>query len=59
MNSRHIYLYCIDVKPLIHQSEFRTNTKVVPFQEKSSLGEHANHYTTDEPTIYQTRDEHA
>ena len=37
MNSRHIYLYCIDVKPLIHQSEFRTNTKVVPFQEKSSF----------------------
>ncbi len=27
MNSRHI-LYCIGVKPLIHQSEFRTNTKV-------------------------------
>ena len=22
-------------------------------------GEHANHYTTDEPTIYHTQDEHA
>jgi hypothetical protein len=25
------------VKPLIHQSELRTYTKVVPFQEKTSL----------------------
>jgi hypothetical protein len=25
------------VKPLIHQSELRTYTKVVPFQEKSSF----------------------
>jgi hypothetical protein len=37
MNSPHIYLYCIGVKPLIHQSELRTNTKVVPFQEKKFL----------------------
>jgi len=28
---------CLGVKPLIHQSELRTYTKVVPFQEKSSF----------------------
>jgi len=32
------YLICAyGVKPLIHQSELRTYTKVVPFQEKSSF----------------------
>ena len=28
-------------------------------QSTQNRGEHANHYTTDEPTIYQTRGEHA
>ena len=32
----NIYIY-IGVKPLIHQSDLRTYTKVVPFQEKSSF----------------------
>jgi hypothetical protein len=27
----------LGVKPLIHQSELRTYTKVVPFEEKSSF----------------------
>ena len=30
-------VYHIGVKPLIHQSELGTYTKVVPFQEKSSF----------------------
>jgi hypothetical protein len=29
--------WCKGVKPLIHQSELGTYTKVVPFQEKSSF----------------------
>ena len=32
-----IYTFNIGVKPLIHQSELGTYTKVVPFQEKSSF----------------------
>jgi hypothetical protein len=31
-----LYIY-LGVKPLIHQSELGTYTKVVPFQEKSSF----------------------
>jgi hypothetical protein len=36
-NSRCILSYFIGVKPLIHQSELRTYTKVVPFKEKNAL----------------------
>ena len=35
--SQFIKLFSLGVKPLIHQSELGTYTKVVPFQEKSSF----------------------
>jgi len=35
---KHFSVSCaLGVKPLIHQSELRTYTKVVPFQEKTSF----------------------
>jgi hypothetical protein len=34
---RNMFLCSLGVKPLIHQSELGTYTKVVPFQEKSSF----------------------
>ena len=34
---RNKFLCSLGVKPLIHQSELGTYTKVVPFQEKSSF----------------------
>ena len=34
---RNTFLCSLGVKPLIHQSELGTYTKVVPFQEKSSF----------------------
>ena len=36
-NYQYIYIGHTGVKPLIHQSELGTYTKVVPFQEKSSF----------------------
>ena len=33
----NLYKRSLGVKPLIHQSELRTSTKVVPFQEKNSF----------------------
>jgi hypothetical protein len=37
INIVKIYVLYYGVKPLIHQSELRTYTKVVPFQEKNSF----------------------